>query len=284
MISVKAVSRANIDAWPLKEAGIPVRMLTGCSRLGYETIGKIRLLRDDRILSMRGVGVTTLQEWREYLDLIGRLERGDLQFGHIRDVFNRFLDEASRDVLIRRYGLLRQDGQLSKRYHTLQDIGDELNVTRERVRQVEECAQARLASRLVQSCLDTVYILFDAFLKKNSRVLESEDFAVWKDQEIWGGFAPACIMNLLGDVRPGAWCLYRGYLSSMLPSHLAAIEKSLLRILQAMGRPIRSRELSEQTADALARFEVADSSRLIEMILRHAPGVRRTSDGLFYSR
>ena len=50
-------------------------------------------------------------------------------------------DQGQRQVIRLRFGL--EDGKT----HTLEEIGDELNVTRERVRQIEARAMEKLRSK-----------------------------------------------------------------------------------------------------------------------------------------
>ncbi len=51
------------------------------------------------------------------------------------------LDERSRDVMLRRFGIKTGDVE------TLESIGKEYGITRERVRQIESQAKKMLASR-----------------------------------------------------------------------------------------------------------------------------------------
>ena len=67
----------------------------------------------------------------------------------IREMLNR-LDEKEADVLKLRFGII--DMKLKKKYEiedegakTLQEIGDKLNLTRERIRQIEKKAMRKLA-------------------------------------------------------------------------------------------------------------------------------------------
>ncbi len=68
---------------------------------------------------------------------------------NIRDILNQ-LDEKEADVLKLRFGIL--DKKLKEKYgikdesaKTLQEIGDKLNLTRERIRQIEKKAMRKLA-------------------------------------------------------------------------------------------------------------------------------------------
>jgi hypothetical protein len=283
MIEVKTISRRQIDAWPLKEAGIPVRLLTATIRERLEKISDLRAISNEELLAFRGIGERTVKDWRGYLRTLADLERGKLRFPDLRALFNYFLSEPEREVLILRYGLLREDDGAGKSFLTLQEIGQAQGLTRERVRQMEESGLTRLSSRVAQACLESVYGLLDSLLKRLSHIVEPADFAVWRDQTIWGGYSPGSIALLLNDLRPAPWTAFRGYWSTLSKTQLQALEKGLVGILHALGRPANVHRLSEETAETLARFQPTDVQRMLDVILRYCPGVRRTPEGAFYA-
>jgi hypothetical protein len=283
MIEIKAILRQETDLWPLQEAGIPVRLLTTASREGLQTLADLRNRSDKDLLALRGIGERTVREWRAYLRSLNDLERGKLRFQDLSDVLHFFLSEPEQEILVRRYGLLGGSGGAEPVRMTLQEIGATAGLTRERVRQMEDAGLTRLSSRMAQACLEPVYRILDALLCRLSHVMEPADFAVWRDQTIWGGLSPCGIARLLNDLRPSPWTFHRGYWSSLSQPQLLAVERGLVKILHALGRPANTHRLAEQTAETLARFQPKDVQRLIEVILRHCPGVRRTPDGSFFA-
>jgi len=281
MIDVKAISRQEIDAWPLEEAGIPIRLLTAALREKYVRIADLRPLTNEKLLKIRGIGASTLREWRAYLRMAADFERGLLRFSDVREILNFFLEKPEMQVLIQRYGLLQEEDRIERSFLTLQQIGTAAGLTRERVRQMEESGLSHLSSRTAQACLDPVYSLLEALFTRLSHVAEPADFALWRKEAIWGGFSPHCVVQLLNDLRNSPWTRFRGYLSSLSRTQLETIETALVGILRALGRPVNSHQLSEETAEALSRFQPANVHRLIEVILRHCPSVKRNPDGSF---
>lgn len=283
MIVVKTITRRESDAWPLQESGIPVRLLTMALREGMQTLADLRQRSDKELLALRGIGERTVREWRAYLRSVADLERGKLRFANLREVFHFFLSEPEQEVLIRRFGLIAEKGENEPACLTLQEIGAASGLTRERVRQMEESGLTRLSSRMAQASLESVYRLLDALLLRLSQVVEPADFAVWRDQAIWGGLSPCGVARLLNDLRPAPWTRHRGYWSSLSEPQLLALERGLVNILHALGRPANTHRLAESTAETLARFKPKDVQRMLEVILRHCPGVRRNPDGSFYA-
>lgn len=283
MIEIRTITRRETDSWPIQEAGIPVRLQTSAVREGLQTLGDLRHRPDKDLLALRGIGERTLREWRAYLRSLTELERGKLRFQDLRDVFHFFLAEPEQEILVRRYGLLGGKDGSEPVLLTLQEIGAAAGLTRERVRQMEEAGLTRLSSRMAQACLEPVYRLFDALLHRLSQVVEPADFAVWRDQTIWGGLSPCGVTRLLNDLRPTPWTFHRGYWSSLTGPQLLALERGLVKILHALGRPTNTHRLAEATAEPLARFRPKDVQRLLDVILRHCPGVRRTPDGSFFA-
>lgn len=284
MIRVQALERARIDEWPLDQAGLPVRLRPGCRRKGYRRIGDIRGLGDREFLALRGVGLHTVRAWREYLEAADRLERGEMEYRNLPEVFGRFVPSPGLDVLVRCYGLLRRDAKISRRFYTLQEIGDEKGVTRERIRQMEEVAMERLRSCLVQACLDPVYVQFGDFLRARSRVALPEDVSEMDASGVCGEYSPPSVMLLLGDLRKNTWWHHRGYLTSLRPRQALSLEEQLVRHLREIGRPAGIGEMASRMNREPVCREAADPVRLLRVFLKWCPGVRISPDGLYHVR
>ena len=62
------------------------------------------------------------------------------------------LEEREKDILLRRYGLSGYD------IHTLEQVGEAFNITRERVRQIEKKTLAKLRKKYDKELNKSIYV------------------------------------------------------------------------------------------------------------------------------
>jgi len=88
----------------------------------------------------------------------------DNPYSLITQLLEDIQNQRMRDVIARRFGLL--DGS----QRTLQEIGDQYNITRERVRQIEKNGLDYLASAKIQEKLSPLYDEISDYLKQHGEV------------------------------------------------------------------------------------------------------------------
>ena len=154
----------SIDAWPVDESGLPVRVVNSVLTAGVTTVGQLRAQSDQDLLALRSLGRISLGHIRSFFKLCGQIEQGKQSFNSIRELLPLFLDAPEMKVVTARYGFELEEPTASRNCATLQEIGDAEHKTRERVRQVQETAMQKLRSRLATVCLEPFYIFFAEFI------------------------------------------------------------------------------------------------------------------------
>ena len=140
----------------IRDMNISARAKSCLIRVGYSDSSQIRDLSDADLLSIKNLNQYCLKEIRQALfednrdknnfdndiaDKSNDTSRDEFVNGNFKAILFEVLDtltEREKNVLVLRYGLL--DGNR----HTLEELGEEFNVTRERVRQIEAKALRKL--------------------------------------------------------------------------------------------------------------------------------------------
>ena len=138
-----------IDAWPVVTAGLTFRTAMCLRRAGILTVGELRKLPDDKLLSIPGLAVVLLQNVHWFCARACRLETAP---ANVRAWLDEFLTPLQRAVIEHRYGLTDLLFRPGMKPVTLRDVGFELrpSLRPERVCQIETAALLRLRSRLAR--------------------------------------------------------------------------------------------------------------------------------------
>jgi hypothetical protein len=193
------------------------------------------------------------------------------------------LPDRQRNIIADRYGLW--DGIAE----TLQDIGDKLGLTRERIRQIEEKGLKRLRRIYGHGTIKNLV------LAKITTCLESQSETfrgIVGEDQFTNAFADDCSLEeaalaitLLNDINarlfhsqlieaePGVYCI---------DTHLAAKYKALLEIIQTSLRKHQKPFSEEELHRELIRREspvTTDQEALLGRIFQVSPSVMRLRDG-----
>ncbi len=270
--------RSEWMAWPINEAGLPIRAVHCAERLGIRTLGAWfeRSMNDDAMI--RGLGSVTRADLRDFFQLIEQLEQGRQYFLTLDAVLDRFIEKAEKRVLLRRYGWLRTDDDLSRKFMSLQEIGNETLVTRERTRQVLEQALHRLRQRMALHCLTPFYRYVARFIDSRDRLADMDQLRDLDGQAWLSGYHAASVCLLLSDLTGAHWVEHRQTFSTWPKTELEAVEALALARLRALDEPIANEKLFADLALVDTGWTRAAFARLLA---RH-PRILTTTDQRHY--
>lgn len=267
--------RKDIDSWKIADSGLSERVVNCAEREGLRTVGELRQVDKELLLSWRSFGVGSLKEVESFFDDCGDLEGGGPKFDDIHAVFMQILSQREIFVLVKRYGLERREPEVSRRYYKLQQIANRCDLTRERVRQIESQALERLSSRLSMAFLrpfcDQIIDRIDA----GGGLLACDNLCRWRTG-IFRKYSPSAITFLLSDLPACGFRYERGVFTTHGDSELKDVHLRLLDELKRAAKPIPLRELASI---------IASGEEEVFSILSGLKGLILTKDGrLVYSQ
>ncbi len=278
MFQVTPVKREVMDLWPVAESGLPIRVVHSMGSSGVTRIGQLRSWTDQDLLSLRSLGRISLGHIRHFFRLCHHIEQGRQYFQSIQEVMSILLDGPEMKVLAGRYGLSGRELDLSKNVLTLQEIGNAEHLTRERVRQVQATAVAKLQTRLASVCLQPFFDHFARCLGECGGVAACSDLAPAQNDPALGGYGICGVLLLLCDVAPDRFHVLHGFFSTLPARSLQAVESQAVAFLQKQARAVTLDEVLK-ALPALPGVERADQRRRVAAcVLDHIPGVAATTD------
>lgn len=200
MFTVPAIPLSEIDGWTIEDAGFSARIVNAATRAGIETVRDIRTRSDADLIGMASIGPASVDEVRRFWARCQAIAAGQCYFLTLPDAIEPFVDTENWAVLIRRYGLYRPDPAASRKFMTLQEIGNELNLTRERIRQVEAQALHSLRANLPRHCLSPFLRYLRAFIESRQGVVSTADLQDLEGQSWLAGLNPCSVFLLLHDI------------------------------------------------------------------------------------
>jgi hypothetical protein len=291
----------DLDA-PLGVLDLSARPTNALQHLGTKSVRQLMNLSKRDFGKLQNIGRTSVAEVQlklsNYLSgapLMAVLVADSLQRDRetvsvgtktfVNSMLNR-LPERSREVIADRYGLW--DGIAE----TLQDIGDKLGRTRERVRQIEKKGLSRL-QRIFGHLLLLELV---AGKLSNFSLGDATGCGVLDDDEAISAMADDCsqeeaalALSLLNDIahtregflagslieaEPGVYCL-----SKKVASDYSVLVQLIKSILQKHQKPISEAKLrADMVAQMYHEFPPAEL-RLTERILSISPSVTRLRTG-----
>ncbi|MEM7395103.1 MAG: DNA-directed RNA polymerase subunit alpha C-terminal domain-containing protein, partial [Verrucomicrobiota bacterium] len=279
MFRVSPVQRKTIDNWTIKESGLSTRIINSVNAKNVKFVGDLRPLKDADLLELRSLGQISLNQIRDFFTLCNKISNGTKTFESVEEVLQIFLDEDEYDVLSARYGLLRPDLEASRSYQTLQQIGNEKNRTRERIRQVEDLAKANLRKNLAVVCLQPFVEFFVDFIKAYGYSIACTDLRSLRGERIVSGLNPCSVLLLLADLFPAEITWFNRFFSVLKLDHLELLDDAARKSLEGRaGLSTIEHVIHSVTLEAV-ELEREHAAKTLDTLLRHNTNVATTTDG-----
>ncbi len=277
----KPLDVSGVDTWPLTEAGLPVRVVNAATRNRLQTVGDLREALRRRGQPLHGLGKASCAEALAYLALCEGLRAGTVALPDVPTVLARFLTPPERNVIDLRYGLRDDPRGPTPDTLTLAEVGAQLKVTRERVRQIEHAARTRLSCRLAQACLAPAYDFFEAFVRAHGHAVTALQVTELRGAPCLAPLAPTALLNLLCDCSPRLTAVQHVYTTA--PAAALAHTLALLRrrLAGATG-PQPLARLLEGLDLAPLQVTAEAETHIVRLLLQHTPDISATLDDRYF--
>lgn len=244
---MKAITREQIDSWKIVDSGLSERVVNCTEREGVATVGELRKIEDSELLSWRNLGVGSVDEIKRFFEYCDSLEQGREKFDTIYETLKHFLSESEFFVISNRYGIDRREPGASRNYYTLQHIANQRDLTRERVRQVQDQALQKLSTHLVMSFLRPFCDKIEARIENAGGVLACESAYNW-NVDCFDRLNPCATTLLLSDVKGSGFLYEHNVFTCWTSKHLEAVYNDLLKKIGSIDHPLPIEKVSETIA------------------------------------
>ncbi len=245
-MKVKAIPFEAAEKWKVDDAGLPPRVVNCARKKGVKTFGALNKLSHEELLSIRALGRSSLAAIREFVKQVRRLSKGELEFGDVADVLKKFLGPFELEVLTDRYGLKREEPEAGRNYYKLQQIANRHNLTRERVRQVEEKALDTLRSRMVSACLQPFAEFVEREIKERGGIVAFSDLSDLNPSELTRELNPGPLAFLFCDLFPERFREDGACISVLKGDVLQRLRNELPEILNSQQTSCTAQQLTDE--------------------------------------
>lgn len=283
MLSIPTLSRQIIDSWPLAESGLPVRVVNSLAPEGVLTVGELRALPNDRLLSIRSLGRISIGHIHSFFLLCENLEKGKQAFADFLSVSAFLFDTDEWDVIQARYGLRSDDVVLKSHYTTLQKIGVAGHKTRERIRQIQEIALLKLKSRLATACLQPFFMDAVTFIRSHACIITGEDVTNLRGVAWLAGCNPAGTLVLFSELPASGFQYYNHCLSTLSIAALTAIEHEAVHIVEDRAAPMPLKEIVNILTPPPGLAGERQILNVVRCLLDHNKTIAATLEGDYFS-
>lgn len=277
----QALSRSEIDQWPIHASGLGARAIHCLEGAGVKTVGELRGWSDKRLLGLKNFGASSLKNVRWFLRWTERLQDNNGTLPSFRALLREFLDRDEIFVIEQRYGLTDPLFRPHMKRRTLQEIADlRGGVTRERVRQIEETALATLRSKLCRAISESQDAYWANRIYTAGCVVTSAELTDWAEDPMLGGYQPWGALLLMTEAFERINLRY-DYFSSLPQQVLNHVEKQILQLLNEAEEPVPFERILATVSDDLS-FLNGQRPRLVTVMLDHHPEISGTNDRRYF--
>lgn len=282
MLNAPAVSEDVINGWPIAESGLPARVVHSTEAAGLNTVGELRSWQDGDLLNLHALGKKSLDKIHDFFRACERLAEGRLSFAHFMELLHTFLDEEEFSVLSSRYGFDLAAPLPSGKCMTLQQIGNRMHCTRERVRQIEESAMQRIESLLCRCALAPWHDYFAGMLETADECMTCAELFDHTRRSLLDYCNPSSILLLLTRLS-GSKIAYRDGFFSLWPAErLDSIAPAIVKWLNSLGGSAALGDACEYILK-LAGGNPAAVRKHVQLIAELSPEVAVAADGRIFS-
>ncbi|GEM_PF-613115 len=282
MFKVDPIDRQTIDSWPIAESGLPTRVVNGTREAGILSVGELRRKSDEELFRLRTIGRVSLRDIHNFFNLCQQIESGQLIFITIQQLFDLFLDKEEMTVLIGRCGLQRDDANASRNFMTLQEIGNTMHLTRERIRQVENTALAKLQSRLADVCLQPFYLYLRHFIHSRDQTVDYSEAYDLSGQAWLSDYNPCPVMLLLADLAPDKLTAYNRFFSILPRKTIETLERTAISVLKQESRSMSLDHIASRVASVAPDIPDISLRKAVRVILDYYPQSAPTMDNRYF--
>jgi hypothetical protein len=282
MLVAPSIQRAEIDAWPIKDSGLPARVVNSVSPSHIQIIGELRNLSDSELMQFRSLGRISLRHIHQFFDLCHNIEQGRQCFNNLDEILKLFLDDEEYKVLTARYGFTSARTLITRSTVTLQEIGNAEHKTRERIRQIQDVALNKLSNKLPTICLRPFFNFAHSVLGSNGQVITAEELLPYRSDPLLSTHNPCGVFLLLCDLPESGLFTYNDFFSSIPVSTLSMMEEAALKYLHSQSCPVSSEELVQHLPPLPDIQGEEQAKRILGVLLDHYPSVGSIIDNRFF--
>jgi len=268
----------QIDAWPIKESGLPPRVVNSAGSFGLQTVKDIREMKPGTI---KGIGIESQYDIDQFLRICRMIVDGKRPFNDIYTLLNSILTKTQMEIIAYLY-LLHEQFPV-RRARTLQSVGNIKKISRERIRQIQKSAVQILCSNLTRLCLDPFIDSFLNFINTNGKAVTHEELSGFPSKNLLGGINISGLFILLSDCAVLPVLNKRFFLTSVNEEDIIYIEEHINNILA--GGLLLSAE------DIFSQIKLSDpgrtghdiSRKVLSCCLEFNPQIIKLKDGRYGS-
>ena len=286
--------RGKLSA-PVLKLDLSARARTVLRRLKIETVEQLLSFPKHKLLKAQNFGRKSLAEVQvklfEYLSGKGPAhslaQSTEARTREFVDHLLSVLTEGRRGVVQDRYGLW--DGSAE----TLQDIGDKMGLTRERIRQIEASALRRIRRICDRATIERfIRIRMERYLEDNEQVkcgVLSEDETLDALAQDCSDDQALCALAFLQDIWPQEDNVLAGCLCEVEEGVFCLEKKAnrdyrevlqlVERFLEQRQKPLRQGLLFSDLSAQLECLAVPNASELLKRVLAISPSLALLQDG-----
>lgn len=197
---------------------------------------------------------------------------------HLSEWLRLFLPPRQVDLLETHFGLQIVEDRPIWRVSTLQQTGNRLGISRERVRQLLRAAYATLSHPLPQWAAIPICRAVENVFQAAGGVMNRAQLEQQKNA-VWAGYTPVGVFHLLAEWQPEKWTIYRGFFSLLPAARLEQAARALQDRLRRAGRLLTVAEIARDWPVQVQPPAPLSAEPLIRILARHASDILATVDG-----